>query len=260
MITHLTRYPVKGLSGEALEALQLIAGEGIAGDRAVAIAREAGVFDPGAPEAKSKMHFLMLAKDEALAALDTRFDADTQTLIVRQSDGPAFAASIATEAGRAEIARFFKIYLGKDGLEPQVVSAAGHKFTDISVVSAEKMRAVSLVNLASVRALEDATGRKIDPRRFRANICFDGAPAWDELNWVDRNVQIGAASARVVKRTKRCPATDVNPDTAARDMNLPTEIRKHFGHFDMGIYAEIETSGEVTIRDSVKLFDQTHAT
>ena len=88
MITHLTRYPVKGLTGEALETLQLIAGEGIAGDRAVAIAREAGVFDPGAPEAKSKMHFLMLAKDEALAALDTRFDDSTQTLTVRQSDGP----------------------------------------------------------------------------------------------------------------------------------------------------------------------------
>ena len=203
MITHLTRYPVKGLSGEALETLQLIAGEGIAGDRAVAIAREAGVFDPGAPEAKSKMHFLMLAKDEALAALDTRFDDSTQTLIVGQSNGPALTASIATETGRTEIARFFKTYLGKDGLEPQVVSAAGHKFTDISVVSAEKMRAISLVNLASVRALEEATGRKIDHRRFRANICFDGAPAWDELNWLDRDITLGNASARVVKRTKR---------------------------------------------------------
>ena len=255
MITHLTRYPVKGLTGEALEVLRLIAGEGIAGDRAVAIAREAGVFDPSAPEAKSKLHFLMLAKDEALAALEAQFDDDTQTLTVRQTSGPALTASVQTDAGRTEIAQFFKVYLGKDGLEPQVVSAAGHKFTDISVVSAEKMRAISLVNLASVRALEEATGRKIDHRRFRANICFDGVPAWDELNWVDRDVQIGGAIARVVKRTKRCPATDVNPDTAARDINLPAEIRKHFGHFDMGIYAEIETSGGVTIGSSVKLFD-----
>ena len=253
MITHLTRYPVKGLTGEALETLRLIAGEGIAGDRAVAIAREAGVFDPSAPEAKSKMHFLMLAKDEALAALDTQFDDDTQTLTVRQSDGPALTASIATETGRAEIAQFFKTYLGKDGLDPQVVSAAGHKFTDISVVSAEKMRAISLVNIASVRALEEATGRKIDPRRFRANICFDGVPAWDELNWLDRDITLGSAVARVVKRTKRCPATDVNPDTAARDMNLPAEIRKHFGHFDMGIYAEIETSGEARLGGALAL-------
>ena len=233
--------------------LRLIAGEGIAGDRAVAIAREAGVFDPSAPEAKSKMHFLMLAKDEALAALDTQFDDDTQTLTVRQSDGPALTASIATEMGRAEIAQFFKTYLGKDGLDPQVVSAAGHKFTDISVVSAEKMRAISLVNIASVRALEDAIGKPVDPRRFRGNICFDGVSAWDELNWVDRDIQIGAATARVVKRTKRCPATDVNPDTAARDMNLPAEIRRHFGHFDMGIYAEVETSGEARLGDALSL-------
>ena len=233
--------------------LRLIAGEGIAGDRAVAIAREAGVFDPGAPEAKSKLHFLMLAKDEALAALDTRFDDETQMLTVRQNNEQTLTASIASDAGRAEIARFFKTYLGKDRLEPQVVSAPGHKFTDISVVSAEKMRAVSLVNLASVRALEDATGRKIDPRRFRANICFDGVPAWDESNWLDRTITLGNASARVVKRTKRCPATDVNPDTAARDMNLPAEIRKHFGHFDMGIYAEVQTSGTVSIGDPLSL-------
>ncbi|MEO9971368.1 MAG: MOSC domain-containing protein [Hyphomonadaceae bacterium] len=257
MITHLTRYPVKGLSGEALEALRLIAGEGIAGDRAVAIAREAGVFDPRAPEAKSKLHFLMLAKDEALAALDTQFDDGTQMLTVRQrgdqSNGPALMASVQTDAGRAEIAQFFKTYLGKDGLDPQVVSAAGHKFTDISVVSAEKMRAISLVNIASVRALEEATGRKIDHRRFRANVYFDGVPAWDELNWVDRTIGIGEASATVVKRTKRCPATDVNPDTAARDINLPAEIRKHFGHFDMGIYAEVQASGEVSIGDALEL-------
>jgi uncharacterized protein YcbX len=253
MITHLTRYPVKGLSGEILERLTLIADEGIVGDRAVAITREVGVFDPSAPEAKSKMHFLMLAKDEALAALNTRFDNDQQTLTVRQSNGQALTASIATETGRAEIAQFFKTYLGDDTLDPQVVSAAGYKFTDISVVSAEKMRAISLVNFASVRALEAATGRKIDPRRFRANICFDGVPAWDELNWLDRIVQIGGATARIVKRTKRCPATNVNPDTAARDMNLPADIRKHFGHFDMGIYAEVETSGEVRLGDALSL-------
>ena len=66
-------------------------------------------------------------------------------------------------------------------------------------------------------------------------------------------MQIGGATARIVKRTKRCPATNVNPDTAARDMNLPADIRKHFGHFDMGIYAEVETSGEVRLGDALSL-------
>lgn len=233
--------------------LDLIAHEGIAGDRAVAIAREPGVFDPAAPEAKSKMHFLMLAKDEALAALTTRFDPASRLLVIEQGGVGLLGECIDTEAGQKAIATFFKTYLAKDGLDPQIVSAPGHKFTDISVVSADKMRAISLVNLASVRALEEATGKLIDPRRFRANICFDGVPAWDELNWLDRDIQIGSAMARVVKRTQRCPATDVNPDTAARDMNLPALIRQHFGHLDMGIYAEVQISGAVSIGDKLSL-------
>jgi uncharacterized protein YcbX len=242
-ITRLYRYPVKGLSGEALESLELQADKGIMGDRAFAIARGVDVFDEAAPEAKSKLHFLMLAKDEALAALSTRYDAASGVLTVERSDSPPLSASLHTEDGRAELEAFFKTYLGKDDVAPRIVSAEGHKFTDISVVSPEKMRAISLVNLASVRALSDVVGREIDPRRFRANVYFDGVPAWDELNWTDRDIKIGQAEAHCVLRTKRCPATDVNPDTAARDINLPAEIRKHFGHFDMGIYAEVRTSG-----------------
>lgn len=253
MITHLTRYPVKGLSGEALQMLDLIAHEGIAGDRAVAIAREPGAFDPASPKARSKMHFLMLVKDEALAALTTRFDPASRILVIEQGGVGVLGECIDTEVGQKAIATFFKSYLAKDGLEPQIVFAPGHKFTDISVVSAEKMRAISLINLASIRALETATGKPIDTRRFRANLCFDGVPAWDELNWVDRDLQIGGAMARVVKRTKRCPATDVNPDTAMRDMNLPADIRQHFGHYNMGIYAEVQTSGNVAIGDPLLL-------
>ena len=253
MITHLYRYPVKGLSGEALDALDLIAGEGIVGDRAFAIARGADVFDEGAPEAKSKLNFLMLAKDEALAALKTRYDADTGMLTIARTGGPDISASLRTESGRAELEAFFETYLGKDGVTPQIVSAEGHKFTDISVVSPEKMRAVSLINLASVRALSEVMGCEIDPRRFRANIYFDGVPAWDELNWTERDLEIGTARAHCVMRTKRCPATNVNPDTAMRDMNLPAEIRKHFGHFDMGVYAEVRTSGLATLGGELAL-------
>lgn len=252
MITHLYRYPVKGLTGEALTSLSLIAHEGIAGDRAVAIAREPGIFDPAVPKAASKMGFLMLAKDEALAKLTTHFDDGSATLTITENGVSLLAASTQTEDGRAALARFFKTYLGKD-IDPQIVSAPGHKFTDISVVSPAKMRAISLVNLASVRALEVATGKTIDHRRFRANIYFDGVPAWDELNWTDRDLQIGNVNLRATFRTKRCPATDVNPDTGLRDMNLPAEIRKYFGHFDMGLYAEVQTSGAVTIGENILL-------
>ena len=251
MITHLYRYPVKGLSGERLDSLTLKAGLGLEGDREVAIARNPGVFDPSAPKAAPKQQFLMLARDEALAKLETSFDAATRVLTVRDQGAQALTASVATPEGRAEIDRFFGAYLGKPDVEATVVSAPGHKFTDISVVSPEKMRAISIVNLASIRALEEALGRKVDHRRFRANVYLDGVPAWRELDWLDHDLKLGPVEARCVMRTKRCPATEVNPKTAERDIRLPFELKKHFEHFDMGVYAEIRTSGELRVGDTV---------
>lgn len=253
MITHLYRYPIKGLTGEALDQLDLIAGEGILGDRAIAISRKAGTFDMAAPVAQPKSKFLMLAKDEALAALQTRFDTDTDTLTIAQDGAELLTASISDEAGRTDIAHFFKSYLADDTLTPEIARADGHKFTDVSVVSAQVMRSVSIINLASIRALEEAVSQSIDPRRFRANIYFDGLPAWAELDWPGENVQIGNVDAKALFRTRRCPATQVNPDSAKRDIDIPAELTRHFGDADMGIYVEITSTGTVRPGDKINL-------
>ncbi len=42
-------------------------------------------------------------------------------------------------------------------------------------------KCLSLINLASLRDLERVVRAPVDPRRFRANICFEGAPAWAEF-------------------------------------------------------------------------------
>ena len=60
-------------------------------------------------------------------------------------------------------------------------------------------------------------GARRHKRRFRANLYFSGAPAWHELEWVGQELLAGRARLRVVKRIPRCPATQVNPETAERD-------------------------------------------
>jgi uncharacterized protein YcbX len=114
------------------------------------------------------------------------------------------------------------------------------------------MRAVSVINLASVRALEQALGRTLDPLRFRANIYFDGLPPWSELAWAEQEVSIGPVRMRGTLRTRRCAATNVNPATALRDENLPAALMRHFGHPDMGIYLEVLSDGPVTLGDPVR--------
>ena len=65
----LYRYPVKGLTPEQLENVQLTPGETLPFDRAYAIENGPGRFDPDAPRHLPKINFLMLMRDERLATL-----------------------------------------------------------------------------------------------------------------------------------------------------------------------------------------------
>lgn len=114
------------------------------------------------------------------------------------------------------------------------------------------MRAVSIINLASVDALAAAVGAFLDPLRFRGNIYVSGLDPWEELSWVDREVTIGSVRLRGLARTPRCAAVNVNPGTAARDMNLPKAIMAYFGHTDLGAYLEVLDDGEISVGDLIK--------
>jgi uncharacterized protein YcbX len=128
---------------------------------------------------------------------------------------------------------------------PRFVHAAPHRFTDVSVVSTDLMNAVSLINLDSIAALEAKTGASIAPERFRGNIMFRGWPAFSELALEGHEITIGTARARVTLRTRRCAATEVNPATAKRDLPIPRLLHQHYGHSDMGVYAELITGGVI---------------
>lgn len=255
MITGLCRYPVKGLSGENSSSLRLIANEGIFGDRAIAIARKPGLFDPDQRRTSNKNNFLMLMRDEALAGLETRLDEQQKILEIKLDGEVVLEEAIDRKAGRRQIEAFFKNYLHDTRVSPTVTRSPGYKFTDLSSRSPEQMRAISLINVNSALALEEAIGTPIDPRRFRSNIYFNGVQPFEEFNWMGKIVKVGSAELKVEARTKRCAATQVNPDTAQRDIDIPKELRKHFGHSDMGIYANVITTGIAETGDDLELMD-----
>lgn len=189
----------------------------------------------------------MLMRDERLALLNTCFDDASGRLSIEQGGVEQLNVSLDNANDRNRLAQFLKAHLNAEKIEPVVVSATDHKFTDISVVSPQKMHAVSLINLSSVKALGDAIGQDIDHRRFRANFYVDGVEPWSEFNWMDKDISLGRTRLRVTMRTQRCPATQVNPETAQRDIDIPRELRQHFGHSDMGVYAEVIEGGEISV-------------
>ena len=245
-ITAIYRYPVKGLSPERMSGVALNPGCALPLDRAYAIENGPGPFDPDEPTHLPKVTFLCLMRDEKLASLQTRLDTTGgrhELQIARGGDRLA-SGDLQTADGRAAIEAFFARELAASLRgRPRVVSAPGHSFSDV------KEKCVHIVNLASVRALEQAMGRPIDPLRFRANVYIDGLDAWAELDLVGREIALGAAKLAVFKRTVRCAATEVDPATGARDARVPEAIASLAGHRDFGVYATVTIGGTIRAGD-----------
>jgi uncharacterized protein len=65
-----------------------------------------------------------------------------------------------------------------------------------------------------------------------------------------QTLAIGDARLLVVERIVRCVAIDVDPETAARDLNLPDALMRHLGHAECGVYAEVIAGGVVSVGDA----------
>jgi uncharacterized protein YcbX len=256
-ITSLYRYPVKGLSAEALQRVALDVGQCLPHDRRFAVALGSTEFDSAQPQWLSKTHFIMLMRDESLARLATRFDAETGLLTIAQAERVLLQAPLTEADGQRAIAAFFDDFLGGAVPGPlHIVEAPGHAFADARPKpNAATDKYVSLINLASIRDLERKIGRAADPLRFRANVYFDGLPAWTEQDWVkpERLIGIDGTRLRVIAAITRCAATEVNPATAERDIKMVAELMQHYGHNLMGIYAEVVGAGGIAVGDQLTL-------
>jgi uncharacterized protein YcbX len=252
-ISAIYRYPVKGLSPETLQSVALMPGRCLPHDRRFAIALPSTRFDPERPEWLSKTHFVMLMRDEKLAQLQTRFDGDTDELRVERGGTTVLRESLAEAEGRRRAGAFFDEFLAGEVERPlRIVEAPGHAFADARrKPNATADQYVSLINLASIAALEQSIGAPVAPLRFRANLYFDGVPAWGELDWLGSEITAGSARLRVISAITRCAATQVNPTTAERDLDIVGGLQRGFGHNLMGIYAEVIEGGEIAQGDAI---------
>ena len=241
------RYPVKGLSPEPLARPTLAVHEPLPGDRLDAIENGPSGFDPAAPRHQPKQRYLMLMRNERLARLRTRFDHANHTLAVEAQGREAVRGDLRTPEGRAAIERFFAVFCA-DELRgaPKVLHAPGFSFSDV----AHKM--VSIINLASVSAVEGAVGRPVHPLRFRGNVYVTGWPAWHEFDLVGREIAVGKrARLKIIKPIVRCAATNVDPDTGMRNLSIPDTLLRSFGHTDCGVYGEVVEAGDIARGDDL---------
>ncbi len=245
-ISGIYRYPVKGLTPEQFAHAALTPGQPLLSDRRYAIENGPSGFDPAEPKWLPKPHFLMLQRDEWLAPLQTHFDDESHVLTIRQNGAVAAHGDLETAEGRAAIEQFIAVQFA-DEIKgpPKVLTSPGHSFSDVA------RKVVSIINLASLRAIENMVGQPVHPLRFRANLYVEGWPAWHEFELLDRSLAIGDARLKVVKRIVRCAAVNVDPDTGKRDLAIPQALQRRLGHGDCGIYAEVTAGGSIAVGDAI---------
>jgi len=170
----------------------------------------------------------MPMRDEKLAQLRIAFDEETGELAIHR-------------AGK-------QVVRGT----PKLLKAPGHMFTD----TPEKF--LSLISLASITDLERVMRADVDPRRFRAHIYFEGAPALgrvrlDRQGDRDRSGALSGHGTHRPLRGDQRQSGDRGPRHERRQAALGT--KRGFGHIDMGVYAKVigGGGGEIATGDRITL-------
>jgi uncharacterized protein YcbX len=240
-VSSLYRYPLKGFSPERLSRVVLEAGAYFPGDRMFAVENGPAGFDAASPMHQPKIKFLMLMRNGEIARLETRYHNDTGQLSICHEGREVVRGDLGTEAGRQAIAAFLAGHVSPEQLRGPLrvlVAPQGFRFTD------SRDGFVSLINLASVAALDEQLGAPVDPLRFRGNIMVEGLAPWQEFDLVGQVFEAASGlKLRISKRIDRCAATAVDPQTGIRDLPVVKTLMSAYGHVDCGVYAEIIAGG-----------------
>lgn len=242
----LCRYPVKGLSAEDLATVSLTADQGLPDDRRFAMAHGAERYERGRSGWQSKRHFLNLMRNERLATLQTVYESASGILTIRRNGRQVARGNITQQIGRDLIDQFFAAYMRDETIRsPRLVESEGVMFSD------REEKFLSIINLGSVRDIERVTRKPVDPIRFRGNLMIEGARPWQEFDWIGQDITVGGAVLTVVEAIGRCAATNVDPATGERDLNIPKSLMSGFGHSNCGVYARVISPGTIAPGDPI---------
>ena len=247
-IAALFRHPIKGFTPEKLQRAELAPQMPFPGDRLYALEDGPCGFDPAHPGFIPKQRFAVLAKTAEVAKARTRLDDATGRFHAEADRHQPFAGDLTNACDRAAFAAWAGEVLGEAAQGPlRLIDGEGNRFLD------HPLGHVSIINLASLHDLEQRLGRPLDPLRFRANLYVEGWPAWAENDWEGGALRLGEVEATVFKPIVRCAAPGVDPTTAIRDLDIPAELFRLYGHVHCGIYVQVTKGGMVKEGDSVTL-------
>lgn len=228
-VAQLWRYPVKSMRGEELTEARLDP-EGVAGDRRFAVVSDAA--PRGAP-------LLSGAERAAMLRYAPRLAPGAEVLT---PEGKCFALD------GENLLMHLQTSTAAPGARLRLLHVPERPLTDV--------RPVSLLSLATVRALSAKLGREIDPQRFRSNLVLElssGVPFAEDMlsgETLRFGDQENPAELRVLERIPRCRMVALDPTTTVEDRTILRHLALcHGGR--TGIYARVLRAGTTVVGDPV---------
>lgn len=243
-VAEIWRHPIKSHGRENLNKVALSTGQTMPWDRVWAVAHEASKADDSAWSNCS--NFTRGAKAPLLMAITARFDENTEIVTLSHPDLVDLQFS-PDDAPQDLIDWSAPLVPQNRASSARIVRVKGRGLTDTEYPS------ISIGNLATHTAVERQIGHEISHHRWRTNIWIDGFTAWDEFNWVGRNLRIGTTDFVIRARVGRCLATTANPETGARDVDTLNALKEGWGHTDFCVYGEVIKSGNIAVGNQIEV-------
>ena len=66
-------------------------------------------------------------------------------------------------------------------------------------------------------------------------------------------IRINKVEFQVLSHIPRCSATNLKINSEISDINLPVQLKKAYGHIDMGVYLIPLQDGQLSIGDNIEV-------
>jgi uncharacterized protein YcbX len=241
--------PIKSLSFQSINTAIIKKDVGFEEDRIFAFSRAidmalAKTIEKD-PSERELIHFLTLKNTPALNKYDFKYEngmisiskdnLEISTISIEDKD------AISKEISKLEPNLPGPIFFLKNELFPF------YDTTNSSSVS----NTISLINLNSIKDFNQKINKEIEFQRFRGNIYIKDLDAFEERNWINKTIKINEAEFKVLKHILRCSATSLKVNSDQADINLPNELKKVYGHMDMGIYLYPLNNSKISVNDEL---------
>ena len=246
--------PIKSLSFTNIESCEIKKNLGILNDRKFAFSRvidaEKALLIEKNPNERKLNNFLSLKNSPVLNKYNFTYKDNKLALIFDGKEQISITADDIDQRSKL----INKLIDLESSLKKPMFLLQNKEFPFYDTSNSNKVfNSISLINLNSIEDFEKRINQKVEFQRFRGNFYIDGIDAWEERNWIGKNIKINNVLFKVERNIPRCVAINLKPKTDKSDLNLLQSLKEAYNHFDMGIYLRSLNDGKIKVGNAIKI-------